>query len=76
MRHNPRIRLLMINKSASDYPWTTSTPMAGRFPRPIRRRIFRPCAWYFAREIEQREHVPVGVIDSTWGGTSAKPGRA
>ena len=29
-------------------------------------------AWYFAREIEQREHVPVGVIDSTWGGTVAE----
>jgi sialate O-acetylesterase len=28
--------------------------------------------WYFAREIERREHVPVGVIDSTWGGTVAE----
>ena len=29
-------------------------------------------AWYFAREIERREQVPVGVIDSTWGGTPAE----
>ena len=25
-----------------------------------------------AREIVQREHVPVGVIDATWGGTIAE----
>jgi len=26
-------------------------------------------ARYFAREIEAKEHVPVGIIDATWGGT-------
>jgi sialate O-acetylesterase len=70
---NDHIRLLMVKKSAVDYPqedigsegWTASTPESAR--------EFSAVAWYFAREIEQREHVPVGVIDSTWGGT---PGEA
>ncbi|HUD13880.1 MAG TPA: sialate O-acetylesterase, partial [Terracidiphilus sp.] len=44
--------------------WTASTPETAR--------DFSAVAWYFAREIEQREHVPVGVIDSTWGGTVAE----
>ena len=69
----PHIRLLMVKKRASIYPlddtdtdgWVASTPATAK--------DFSAVAWYFAREIEQREHVPVGVIDSTWGGT---PGEA
>ncbi len=70
---NPRIRLLIVKKQASDYPqddigtdgWAASSPETANH--------FSAVAWYFARDIEQREHVPVGVIDSTWGGT---PGEA
>lgn len=69
---NPRIRLLIVDKKAADYPqddlptkgWAASTPETAK--------DFSAVAWYFAREIEQREHVPVGVIDSTWGGTVAE----
>jgi len=66
------IRLLVVNKKASEYPlsdvetdgWAASTPDTAR--------KFSAVAWYFAREIQQREHIPVGVIDSTWGGTVAE----
>jgi sialate O-acetylesterase len=66
---NPRIRLLTVKKSAAEFAqddidtdgWTASSPETAR--------DFSAAAWYFAREIEQRENVPVGVIDSTWGGT-------
>ena len=69
---NPRIRLLIVDKKAAEYPlddvetagWAASTPETAK--------NFSAVAWYFAREIEQREHVPVGVIDSTWGGTVAE----
>jgi sialate O-acetylesterase len=44
--------------------WAASSPETAR--------DFSAVAWYFAREIQQREHVPVGVIDSTWGGTVAE----
>lgn len=68
---NPRIRLLMVKKKAAEYPlddvetdgWAPSTPETAK--------DFSAVGWYFAREIEQRENVPVGVIDSTWGGTVA-----
>ena len=71
---NDRIRLLIVKKQAIEYPrddidtdvwagWAASTPETAK--------DFSAVAWYFAREIEQREHVPVGVIDSTWGGTVA-----
>ena len=66
---NPRIRLLIVKQRASDFPqddtdtdgWVISTPESAT--------DFSAVAWYFAREIEQREHVPVGVIDASWGGT-------
>ena len=69
---NPRIRLLTVKRHAAEFPqddadtegWAASTPETAR--------DFSAVAWYFAREIEQREHVPVGVIDSTWGGTVAE----
>ena len=68
---NARIRLFIVKKKASVYPlddvetdgWAQSTPETAK--------NFSAVGWYFAREIEQREHVPVGVIDSTWGGTVA-----
>jgi sialate O-acetylesterase len=67
----PDIRLLMVNKKASEYPlddidspgWTASSPETAR--------DFSAVAWYFAREIHHDQQVPVGVIDSTWGGTVA-----
>ena len=70
----PEIRLLIVKKLASEYPkgdidteiwpgWAASTPETAK--------NFSAVAWYFAREIQQREHVPVGVIDSVWGGTVA-----
>lgn len=69
---NPRIRLMMVKKKAADYAldnvdtdgWTVSSPDTAR--------DFSAVAWYFAREIEKRENVPVGVIDSTWGGSVAE----
>ncbi|MGA8044012.1 MAG: sialate O-acetylesterase [Terracidiphilus sp.] len=68
----PEMRLLMVKKRAAEYAqadvdtdgWAASTPGTAR--------DFSAVAWYFAREIGQRERVPVGVIDATWGGTVAE----
>jgi sialate O-acetylesterase len=66
---NPQIRLLMIRKRSSDFAmpdadtdgWTPSTPDTAK--------DFSAVAWYFARDLAAREHVTIGVIDATWGGT-------
>ena len=64
----PRIRLLRFETKASSYPlddvtatWTECTPETAA--------SFSAVAYFFGREIEEHEHVPVGLIDSTWGGT-------
>lgn len=69
---NPRLRLLMVKKKAAEFAlddvdtdgWNVSSEESAR--------DFSAVAWYFAREIGDRENVPIGVIDSTWGGTVAE----
>jgi sialate O-acetylesterase len=65
---HPEIRLLHIPNNSSTYPledqpatWTLCTPDTAAH--------FSAVAYLFGRELNQREHVPIGLIDSTWGGT-------
>ncbi len=67
----PQVRLLHVELKASPYPlrdqaasWTACTPQTAA--------SFSAVAYFFGREIQQREHVPIGLIDSTWGGTPAE----
>jgi sialate O-acetylesterase len=69
---DPQIRLLMVDKKAADYPQDDLPTPGWAASSPDTAKEFSAVAWYFAREIEQREHVPVGVVDSTWGGTVAE----
>lgn len=64
----PQIRLLLVEHKTSSFPqqeltgnWTLCTPETAK--------NFSAVAYFFGREIQQREHVPIGLIDSTWGGT-------
>ena len=68
--NNPRIRLLLVEKKTSDFPvddiggdWDVCTPESAK--------DFSAVAYFFGREIAAKENVPVGLIDSTWGGTPA-----
>lgn len=64
----PQVRLLRIERKSSDIPvediastWTLCTPKTAA--------DFSAVAYFFGREINQQEHVPIGLIDTTWGGT-------
>ena len=70
--NQPNIRLLFVPHNASDYPlddvdqsWTMCTPETAT--------NFSAVAYFFGRDLVEKEHVPIGLIDSTWGGT---PGEA
>ena len=69
---NDRLRLMIVAKKAADYPLPdVETTAAWAASSPETAKDFSAVAWYFAREIGAEEKVPVGVIDSTWGGTVA-----
>src|ERR1700733_6492014 len=64
----PQVRLLRMEHQSSASPlasisavWQVCTPETAK--------DFSAVAYFFAREINRREHVPIGVIDSSWGGT-------
>jgi sialate O-acetylesterase len=68
--NNPRLRLLLVKRIGSDLPlndisgtWTLCTPETAK--------DFSAIAYFFGRELSKREDVPIGLIDSTWGGTPA-----
>ena len=70
---HPEIRLLQIKKNTSFAPlddaevnmggWTEANPTA---------MDFSAIAYLFAKQISDSLQVPVGVIDSSWGGTPAE----
>ena len=67
---NPKLRLLLVDHKGSDYPlndvpdtWTLCTPETAA--------TFSAVAYFFGREIAAKENIPIGLIDSTWGGTPA-----
>jgi len=65
----PRVRLLVVKRHAADYAQDDIDTAGWAASSPETAKDFSAAAWYFAREIEQREKVPVGMIDSSFGGT-------
>ena len=62
------VRLLRLEKTTSEFPmnevsatWTECNPQTAA--------DFSAVAYFFGREISAKEKVPVGLIDTTWGGT-------
>jgi sialate O-acetylesterase len=69
----PKIRLLTIATNSSDYPlgdavisqaWGACTPATVA--------QFSAVGYFFARDLQQHQDVPIGVIDASWGGTPAE----
>ncbi len=66
---HPRIRLFHVSKAAADYPkedvaakpWTlcNSESVSG----------FSAVAYFFARDLQKTQDIPIGLIEADWGGT-------
>src|SRR5689334_16676994 len=67
-----RIRLFTVKHSTSEHPlddveaqpWAACTPESAR--------EFSAVAYYFGRDLHERLGIPIGLIESNWGGTPAE----
>ncbi len=68
----PKLRLFHVENSFSDHPmrdvpaktWTACTPISVA--------DFSAVAYFFGRELLTKENVPIGLIETDWGGTPAE----
>jgi sialate O-acetylesterase len=68
----PRVRLFRLDHQASEYPLENvkAAPWAQCNAQSVG--PFSAVAYFFAKEISEREKVTIGVIESNWGGTLAE----
>jgi sialate O-acetylesterase len=68
----PKIRLFVVKHKPADYPlenveskgWAACTPETAADSSAV--------AYFFARNLQQKLGVPIGLIESSWGGTAAE----
>jgi sialate O-acetylesterase len=65
---HPRIRLLFIPNLSSNYE-QADQPNTWMLCTPDTAAHFSAVAYFFGRDVQEQEHVPIGLIDSSWGGT-------
>lgn len=70
----PQIRFFQVKHTTSTVPQDDVTPWEGGWqvcsPQSVPE--FSSVGYFFAREIYGHQHIPVGVIHSSWGGTIAE----
>lgn len=65
--NHPEMRLFLHKRATSPYPmWDTASDWTLCTPETVKR--FSAAAYFFGRDLQQHEHVTIGLIDSTWGG--------
>lgn len=67
---NPRLRVFKVKRAQAGKP-QTEVEGQWRAAAPPTRAGFTAVGYHFAKHLSAALDVPVGIIDSTWGGTSA-----
>ncbi len=68
----PEIRHIKIPHEVSNSPKDDILPAQWEKSSPATAGNFTAVGYFFAREIVRRLHVPVGLINSSWGGTMSE----
>jgi len=69
--HFPLIRQLKVTKKMADIPLNTATA-SWSICSPETVGQFTAVGYFFARDLFRRINVPIGIINSTWGGTQVE----
>ena len=67
-----KIRLITVEQVASETPLNDITTTGWESCSPQTAGNFSAVGYFFGREIEQHHDIPLGLIHSSWGGTSAE----
>jgi sialate O-acetylesterase len=65
----PRIRLVRATHKVSDYPMPDLNAELWRACTPESAATFSAVGYHFARLIQADQNVPIGIIQTAWGGT-------
>ncbi|SNR97486.1 sialate O-acetylesterase [Hymenobacter mucosus] len=68
----PQIRQFTVQKVVAYQPQTENEGYNWQVCSPATAGSFSAVAYFFARDLYQRYHVPIGIISSPWGGTPAE----
>ena len=68
---DPQLRLFTVPRGATDTP-NTDAPGSWAESSPETAAKFSAVAWFFGRDLRLARHVPVGLINSSVGGTPAE----
>ena len=69
---NPNIRLIEISDATSLTPLTDVKTSGWKPANPENTPAFSAVAYFFARELNQKLNVPIGLVSAEWGGTVAQ----
>jgi sialate O-acetylesterase len=72
LAHCPNIRLFTVPQRPSGTPQAEIAGAAWRACSPDTVGNFSAVAYYFARELQSRLNLPIGLIHTSWGGTPAE----
>jgi sialate O-acetylesterase len=70
--NRPRIRLFHVKNKVADHPLDNLEAWPWEAATPESVKDFSAVAYFFGRDLQDRLDVPVGLIDSSWGGTPAE----
>jgi sialate O-acetylesterase len=68
----PQIRQFTVKKVVAYQPQTETEGYDWQVCSPATAGSFSAVGYFFARDLHQRYHVPIGLINSPWGGTPAE----
>jgi sialate O-acetylesterase len=70
----PQIRRIKFNRTSSGSPEADASPSSPwQVCSPATAPGFTAVGFYFAREVQLKTGVPIGIIDTNWGGTRIEP---
>ncbi len=69
----PRIRQIKISRSLVETPRSEFGATGWKAALPANVGYFTAAGYFFAREIQARTGVPIGIVNCTWSGTAIEP---